>query len=166
MKILFDVCCTNEFFDEYPQTAMIEFTKKYTQRILFLMDKVKELGVFKISEWDSLEWLDNDPLEDNEEPKEWNGRSEIDMINIYDSIVSWSAYVKNTNIELSCTSIFKEQLKEMIKYVDKDVFIHVDNLKEVIRVYNTPERDLPLLMGSLKSEDAKRVLTKRFNLQE
>lgn len=163
MKILLNVSCNDEFFDEYPPTAIVEFTKESIERILKLMDTAKYLGVAKICDWDSPEWLTNFPIEDDEEPKEWDGRCECEMAYIWHECVSWYAYIKDTGIEFGTyDSIYREKLNEILKFVDEDILIYIDNLNEVIKVYNTPEKELPLLIGSLESKEALSILEKRL----
>jgi len=163
MKILFNVSCNDEYIDEHPTTAIVEFTKESIERIFRLNKAVKKLEVIKICDWDNIEWLDNNPIEDNEEPKIWEGRSECEMFSVWSDSISWRAYLKNTCIEFSTyDSIYMNTLKEILKIVDKDILIHSDNLNEVIKVYNTPDKDLPLLIADLKSEEAKDILQERL----
>lgn len=164
MKILFNVSCDDEFFDEYPKTAIVEFTRDSIQRLFKLMDTAKELDVAKICDYDNPEWLGNNPIEDNEEPQEWDGRSDCDMAHVWPDCVSWYAYIKNTDIHFGTyDSLYRDNLKKILKYLlDTDFVIHIENLNEIIKVYETPLKELPVLLGSLESEQAKYALSKRL----
>jgi len=163
MKIIFDVSCNDEYFDEYPQTAVIEFNREIIERILMLMEKAKEMDVAKICDWsDDVEWYSND-FYDDEKLEVWDGRYECEMVHIWSDSVSWYAYVKNTSIEFGIGSIYKTYFEKLSGFVDEDITFHISDIMEVIKIYETPKKNLPLLIGDLKSKEANMILTKRLS---
>ena len=157
MKILFNVNSSDEFGDS-PSTAIVEFTKESIERMLRLNEVVKELDVIKICDWDTIEWLSNNPTPHSRGSSSFTVRSHS---------VSWHGLLKHTNVEYSThDSIDIDTLKEMLKIVDVDILIYINHLSEVLKVLNTPEKDLPLLINDLKSEEANKILTKRLGSHE
>jgi len=164
MKIIFNVSCNDEYFNEYPQSALVTFTKESIERLLSLMDKVKELNVFRICDWDSPDlWFENNLSENSKDLKEWDGVSECEMVYIYSDSISWYAYIKNSGIKFGTyDSMYRDMLNRILKFVDEDITFHIGNYNEVIKVCETSKKELPILMGSLKSEDAKTIFSKRL----
>lgn len=133
-----EVICNNEFSDA-PSYAKIELSHKLVDRILALNKAVTEIDAIKISDWcPPDEWLDY-------EEAVWDGRTECEMMNVYDTYVSWSAYIKNTS-----------------DLIEADT-VTIDFIKEIHTVYHTNKKDLPLLIESLKNDESKGTLLKILN---
>jgi hypothetical protein len=104
--MILKVNCNDEYYDEYPTHAKVEFTKESTDRILKLNKVLNKLKALKICDWDDVEWLDPD-----DELTEWDGRSECAMVMVWDNWVRWNAYIKNTSIVIETGEVTIKEIK-------------------------------------------------------
>jgi len=136
--MILNVSCNDEYYDEYPTRAEIKITKELCERIIELQKVLKRVKAIKICEWASPDkWLDEDG-------EEWDGRVDCGQLAVWEGHVRWSDYIKNTSIEIETGEISLQEIFEIHK------------------VYQTPQKDLPLLIADLKSEEAKDILQKRL----
>lgn len=134
-----EVCCDDEFYDEYPLYARITFTKEQTKRIIELHKALTSVKAAKICDYDSPdEWL----ADDQDVP--WDGRVDCGMVMVWDSHVRWHDYIKNT-----CIGIETQE-------------VPMWEILEINRVLTIPPKELPLMISNLKSEEAKRILEQRL----
>jgi len=122
--------CLDEFYDDIPTSALVEITKKDVERIAQLRQAVKDLGVYKIDEFDySPIWCkqiavgdlsENDNEEDssdiiilNEKPEiadDEPARMECDILEVTSSGFKWHAYIKHTNVLVNTIDIGFEDI--------------------------------------------------------
>jgi len=138
--MILDVSCTDEYYDDHPTHAKVEFTVESIERILLLNETLINLKALKISDWDSIEWCSEDEFE---KLQEWDGRYDCEMVVVWDNWVRWTTYLKDTSILFETSEI---TIKE---------------LREIHKALSTPLKELPLLIGSLK-EEATTILEKRL----
>lgn len=137
--MILEMYCGDEYFDEYPTHAEIEFTPELTERILELHQALVNVKADAISEYfdTTAEYLDKDGTE-------WDGRTESPSLRVYANTIRWEANIKNTNILI---------------YTDE---IPINEIEEIHKVLKTPDNNLPLLIADLKSEQAKNILQERL----
>lgn len=144
MKLTLDVHVHDEYFDG-PEKAIVEIDRKYVAHILELSKVVKNLKVYCIEEFDySPEYFDVDY--DNEEkliPNE-DFRAEAVLLHITETNFYWGGLVKHTNIHWETGSA------------------PIKLLQEAMRVWKTPKKNLPTLIGSLKHPEVALELERRL----
>jgi hypothetical protein len=153
--MILSVCCNDEYYDEYPTFAKIEFTKESTERIIQLNKALIQVKALHITDWDIVEiWLITakvpcTAVEDDEvEKTEWTGRSDCEMVVVWDNWVRWKAYIKNSSISFKTDQV---TIKE---------------IKEIHKVLSIPDKELPLLIGNLESKEAASILEKRLKNED
>ncbi len=140
--MILDVSCNDEYYDEYPTHARVILTKGQTKRIIELHKALSVVKAAKICDFDSPdEWLS----ENNEDKKvPWEGRVDCGMLMVWDEHVRWHDYIKNTSIEIETSEI------------------PMWEIYEINQVFTTPKKELPLLVGTLKSKEAQGIFEQRL----
>ncbi len=131
----------DDWFGE-SESAKIELDQNRIHRIIDLSKAVRELGVFKIVEFDS-----TTPLEffiGNESLKESDTGYETIKLNICDNMFYWSGHVTNTTIEFETDPI------------------SINLIKELSRIEECPEENLPTLLHDIKTDKAINYLEEKL----
>lgn len=154
----------DDYFDEGPTHATIDFTPAYIKRILHLSRVVTESKASYIADYDnSPNWYILDPsdplseeisssgvavyIKDYKELPEWNGTMDSVYLSVYNDILSWKGYIKHSNIQVETESI------------------NIADLKQYQKVMLCPEEKLPLLIGTL-NENANKYLMARIGMEK
>lgn len=143
--MILEIYCGDDYYDdEYPSHAKVDLTIELINRILELKAALEKVGANKISDYDSsLDFCDEDG---NEDDCAGDFRTDGIAMNVYQhGGVCWDANVKHTNIKI---------------YTQEISFIE---LAEIRKTLTTPEDELPLLIGNVKSKEAKAKLTERLS---
>lgn len=128
----------SDFRDDDADHISFELTPKFARRLKLLRDTVKKVKAAYIEEWDCPEILNTDD-------EESDLRSECCTLKVSDTDFHWEGIIKHTETihwESDCCNF--------------------DGVDEVLKVANCPRKGLPLLIGSLKCDDAKILLEKRL----
>ncbi len=141
--MMLETFCGDEHFDDYPPYAKVDVTPKLINRVMELKVALESVGADRIIEYDyRVEYCDT---EGNEDDCAGEFQTEGHQMHVYQhGAVRWEDYVKHTNILI---------------YTQEISFIELNEIK---KVYDTPAKELPLLISNLKSEEAKRVLNERM----
>jgi hypothetical protein len=135
--MLLSISVYSEFRDDDLDHARVEITPALARRLKLLQNTVKKVGATYIEEWDTPELLDS-----NDEDSE----TSIDCVTlkVSDTDFHWEGNLKNTEVrwETRCGNF--------------------DEVNEVLRVAKTLRKNLPLLIGKLDFDDAKKLLEKRL----
>lgn len=143
IKIGVDIFIYDDFFDERPDKTFVELNHSIVQRILKHIKVVKELNVYKISEFDYRPEFYT--LNDNEILVEMEDfRVDAVILEVLDSSCFWGGSIKSTNIGWETDQIGTETLTELDT------------------VWNTEKSRLPLLTGTLKAKEAQELLQERL----
>lgn len=138
--ILVDIYVFSEWIDDTPEKVSLTFDKVLVERILKLSRAVKSLEVDSITLYDyTPEFLD-------ENGEQVHFASDCNTLHIRDEDIYWGGYVKHTEPSVGW---------------ETDV-IPISTLREVSRVWRTSKSRLPLLMGTLKTEQAQEILNERL----
>lgn len=138
--MIFDVYCNDEYYNEYPSHTKVDITIELINRIFELKAALKKVGADKIVIYDCT------PEYCDEKEKEVDCCTDLNEMVVFTSGgARWEAYIKNTNIKI---------------YTQEISFIE---LAEIRKILTTPEDELPLLIGNVKSEEAKTKLTERLS---
>lgn len=122
-KLLLDVSCINENFNEAPEHLIVELCESDIERIKFLAKKVKELDVYSMEYFDySGEYFSTETLEDALEENECDVsqltdemleafdsvRMEVKQIVVFEDAFKFTAVPKHCDdSELCCTGQIK-----------------------------------------------------------
>jgi len=110
------------------------------KRIIELCEIVKKTDAAKISIYNNTpDWL---TFKEDNEP--WNGNTECEMMVVWQDSVNWDAMIKHVPVQIETQTIYMKEIKEMYETL------------------TTPQKKLPLLIGNLKSKEAKEILEKRL----
>jgi hypothetical protein len=154
----------DEYYDEGPTHATINFTPAYIKRILHLSRVVTKSKASYIADYDnSPNWHTLDPsdplseeisssgsvyIENYKELPEWEEDTMDSVyISVYNDMVSWKGYIKHSNIQMETESL------------------NISDLKQYQEVMLCPIKKLPLLIGTL-SENANKYLMARIGMEE
>lgn len=133
----------DEYFDGSPEKIIIEMTRPLARRILQLAAAVKKVKAYKICEFDYTPQFFN--IGDDEELVEAEEfRTDGETLDVDDNAFYWSGSVKNTGIN------WETEL------------ISLDIPRELETVWKTPKSRLPLLVGTLKTQEARELLNERM----
>lgn len=137
----------DDFYNEGPDVAVLNFTLEGIKRVQKLIRVQKELGVINIADSFDIAWktcnvdIEDAALKDLEdfEGMEPGG----DLIKISDAPYL-KGYLKDRDVSVT------------------SVFIGLDILDELEKVLECPEKNLPLLLGDLKTTEAVEELQRRL----
>ncbi len=102
-RLIIPVHDNSEFFSDNADYAIIDLDAATIERIKTLSAVVRELKVYKISEFDndcdfmSTDW-DAEPDNGKVRLKEFEGRMECNTLNVTDDDFFWSGYYKHTDV--------------------------------------------------------------------
>lgn len=118
-KIITNINTFDEWFDDRADAAIIEICSDRIERIKKLAAACKELGVYKIAEFDYTPQImandyDHDgPLDEPGPLKEYEGRMECHMLNVTDSDFFWTGYYKHSDIRWETDTILLKELETL-----------------------------------------------------
>ncbi len=102
-RIIIPVHDSSEFFPDYADYAIIDLDAKNIERIRALSAAVRDLKVYKISEFNcgcdfmTADW-DAEPDNGKVALKEFEGRMECNTLNVTDDDFFWSGFYKHTDV--------------------------------------------------------------------
>jgi len=146
VEFLLNIYC--EEYMQGPDKAEVTIDKKLFKRIKLLNKKSIELDVFTIRDRNcSPKFLTRDLDNSTEESpvyKEYEELFDCLTLEVSKKDAWWSGYFKDSNSVIETSMISIEELDECFK------------------VLNCRQKNLPLLMGTLKTEKAKEIYNKRL----
>lgn len=102
-RLIIPVHDNSEFFSDNADYAIIDLDAATIERIKTLSAAVRDLKVYKVSEFDSdcdfmtADW-DSEPDNGKVALKEFEGRMECNTLNVTDDDFFWSGYYKHSDI--------------------------------------------------------------------
>jgi hypothetical protein len=127
----------SEYRDDDADHISFELNPQFARRLKLLRDTIKKVKAAYIEEWDYPDIL-------NTNDEESDLRSECSTLKVSDTDFHWEGIIKHSECrwESDCCNF--------------------DGVDEVLKVANCRRKNLPLLIGSLKCNDAKILLEKRM----
>lgn len=109
-KLIIPVSDNSEFFSEAADYAVIDLNAERIDRIRKLSAVVRELEVYRISEFDydsgfTVTDYEADPENGKVAIKEFEGRMECNTLNVTDNNFFWSGYYKHTSVRWESASV-------------------------------------------------------------
>ncbi len=109
-KLIIPVSDNSEFFSEAADYAVIDLNAEKIDRIRKLSAVVKELEVYRISEFDydsdfTVSDYEAGPENGKVAMKEFEGRMECNTLNVTDNDFFWSGYYKHTSVRWESASV-------------------------------------------------------------
>lgn len=109
-KLIIPVSDNSEFFSEAADYAVIDLNAERIDRIRKLSAVVRELEVYRISEFDydsgfTVTDYETDPENGKVAIKEFEGRMECNTLNVTDNNFFWSGYYKHTSVRWESASV-------------------------------------------------------------
>lgn len=109
-KLIIPVSDDSEFFSEAADYAVIDLNAERIDRIRKLSAVVRELEVYRISEFDydsgfTVTDYEADPENVKVAIKEFEGRMECNTLNVTDNNFFWSGYYKHTSVRWESASV-------------------------------------------------------------
>lgn len=124
-KLILSVSDSSDFF-EAADYAVIELSADMIARIRKLSEAVRTLGVYRVSEFDySCVFMntDYDRWESGKVPlKEYQGRTECNLLNITDSGFYWSGLYRHTDIRWSTDTVYLSDLDSGDDYDEREEY--------------------------------------------
>jgi len=130
----------NEWANGGPNYAVIKIDEELARKIVRWSDLVKQEDAYMFTEFNYLpEWYTGDP-DDEDRPEEDNITVEAVTMHVKAEGVYWEGYVKHTSDRFESDDI------------------PLTTIKELLQVKGTPLEDLPLLINTIKTQEAKALL--------
>src|SRR5208282_6070932 len=109
-KLILSVTDNSDFFSEAADYAVIELGKEEKNRIRKLSAAVRDLEVYKISEFNyacefKVADYEADPENGKVAVKEFEGRMECNTLNVTDCNFYWSGLYRNTSVRWETDSV-------------------------------------------------------------
>ena len=145
VKFIREISCGDEYFDDAPTHARIEIDEQLLKRIKLFQKVVKKLKANTVTEYgyrpDFLIEIDEGVFKNYSET---DYRIEGCILHVGDISFWWSAYIKQTSIRIHTGDIY------------------IDELEECLKVAQYKQEELPLLIGTLKTEEAQKLHEERM----
>jgi hypothetical protein len=130
----------NEWANGGPYYAVIEIDEEIARKIVRWSDLVKQEDAYELTEFSYLpDWYTGDP-DDEDRPEEGDVTGEAVTMHVKAEGVYWEGYVKHTSDRFESDDI------------------PLTTIKELLQVKGTPLEDLPLLINTINTEEAKTLL--------
>lgn len=124
-KLILSVSDSSDFF-EAADYAVIELSADMMARIRKLSEAVRTLGVYRVSEFDYFCVFmnaDYDQWESGKVPlKEYQGRTECNLLNVTDSGFYWSGLYRHTDIRWSTDTVYLSDLDSGDDYDEREEY--------------------------------------------
>ena len=133
-KLIIPISDNSEFFSEAADYAVIELNAESVERIRKLSVVVRQMKVYRISEFNydckfMVADYETDPENGKVAMKEFEGRMECNTLNVTDNNFFWSGYYKHTSVRWESASVPLSVLKEDGEY---DLREELSGLQEVV----------------------------------
>jgi hypothetical protein len=126
-KLILSVTDNSDFFSEAADYAVIELGEEEKCRIRKLSAAVRELEVYRISEFNyacdfKVADYETDPENGKVAIKEFEGRMECNTLNVTDSGFYWSGLYKHTDVRWSTDTVPLTALDEAGDFDQREVY--------------------------------------------
>ena len=116
-KLIIPISDNSEFFAEAADYAVIELSAESSDRIRKLSVVVRQMKVYRISEFNydcdfMVADYEADPENGKVAMREFEGRMECNTLNVTDNNFFWSGYYKHTSVRWESASVPLSVLKE------------------------------------------------------
>ena len=126
-KLILSVTDNSDFFSEAADYAVIDLGEEEKSRIRKLSAAVRELEVYRISEFNyACDFMvadyETDPENGKVAVKEFEGRMECNTLNVTDSGFYWSGLYKHTDVRWSTDTVPLTALDEAGDFDQREVY--------------------------------------------
>lgn len=123
MKLYLQTFCSNEHWKPCSSIVAVEVSDETWAKILGLREEVRRLGVNSITfhdapvDWNK-GWGEDGEVMDNEPDSHEHVKTEINLCEVHQSFVVWTAYVDGTGDQLSTMGVYFDGLGSVQDYVE------------------------------------------------